>query len=159
MTKDLWIYLAVYLFSIIWFAIYTQDEGGWWDGMESFTPSWGSSEVLLYFIYFIWITSTLYAIYKIHKNDKEEKHNLIYYCLLTLTAVLASIQSYSLSSTKGNYEEAYYASVVAFVVNVLLAILAYKTGEKLMIWLTVLATITSGYLALWNYNVKDASGV
>jgi surface polysaccharide O-acyltransferase-like enzyme len=153
-----YLYLACFVFGVVWFTIYISDESGWWVGMENFVPSWGNSEVLLLFIYGLWFISTLSLIYLLQQRDNEKRHRIIYFSLVLLTTALLSVEAYSLSDIKGNYKEAYYAALTAFIVSILTLIMAWKTRDKLLIWLGVLSFISSGYLGIWTCNVKDASG-
>lgn len=158
MDLKIWIYSSAIIFAIIFFSIYVADESGWWVGMENFVPPWGNNEILLLFIYSVWYLSSMASIYMLHRRDGEPKHEIIYYSFAGLVTATVAIQGYSLSDTKGNYQEAYYTSLVALAISLLTLILAWKTQDKLIIWSSALSFITAGYLSLWTYEVKEASG-
>lgn len=140
----------------------TKDRG-MWEGAKSYTPSYGSSDILYFFLLFLFqVTFSITAYLSLlHSKTNDERHIILITYTMGLT--ILCLYYYLTSYSEQRFKAGYHYFVIIFMISLLLLYTCYEIFQddrrlgEISLWCGVLSVASSLYLTLWIYEVQNNS--
>lgn len=157
-NSTIWIYLVVIALVALWSTLYAIHGNGWWDGVQTFAPSWGDSQALILVLLSAFYLSMSYISFKLSMAVRDRNSQLMLYSAFALLSLLAAAFMYVMADGRERYAEAFYIMILAAVISLIILYFAAVTRDAVSLWVGAGALAIVAYLVAWSWEVKDNSG-